>query len=117
VLTDLGHVFAGLADVVRSLDGALIESNYDPGMLAGGPYPAFLKRRIAGPGGHLSNTEAAALIAGGAAGGRLCCACLGHLSAENNTPALALETAREAVGPGFQLHLAGRHGPSPVIEI
>ena len=117
VLTDLGHVFEGLADVVRSLDGALIESNYDPGMLDTGPYPAFLKRRIAGPGGHLSNPETAALIAAAAAEGRLGCACLGHLSEENNTPELALETARQAVGPGFGLQLAGRHGPSPAIEI
>ncbi len=117
VLTDLGHVFDGLADVVSSLDGALIESNYDPGMLAAGPYPAFLKRRIAGPAGHLSNPEAAALVAGAAARGRLGWACLGHLSEENNTPGLALETARKAVGPGFPLHLAGRHGPSPAIEV
>jgi phosphoribosyl 1,2-cyclic phosphodiesterase len=117
VLTDLGHAFEGLADMVRSLDGVLLESNYDPAMLAGGPYPAFLKRRIAGPGGHLSNGEAAALVAGAATAGRLGWACLGHLSAENNTPELALETARAAVGPGLPLHLAGRHGASPVIGI
>ncbi|MCE9545941.1 MAG: MBL fold metallo-hydrolase, partial [Planctomycetia bacterium] len=38
VLTDLGHVFSGLADVVASLDAVLIESNYDPDMLARGSY-------------------------------------------------------------------------------
>ena len=62
VLTDLGHVFADLHTIVGSLDAVFLESNYDPDMLAGGPYPDWLKRRIRGPGGHLSNIEAAELL-------------------------------------------------------
>ena len=59
ILTDLGHVFDGLADVIASLDAVLLESNYDPEMLANCSRPESLKKRIAGPGGHISNFEAA----------------------------------------------------------
>ena len=62
ILTDLGHVFAGLDAVLQSLDAVLLESNYDPEMLADGPYPEWLKDRIRGPGGHISNVEAAELL-------------------------------------------------------
>ncbi len=107
VLTDLGHVFDGLAEVVASLDAVFLESNYDPAMLAAGPYPGFLKRRIQGPGGHLSNREAAELLAG--AGRRLKWACLSHLSENNNHPALALEAHREVLGPAMPLYAANRY--------
>ena len=53
IMTDLGHVFDRLVSEVASLDAVFMESNYDPAMLAAGPYPAFLKRRIEGPGGHI----------------------------------------------------------------
>jgi len=59
ILTDLGHVFDGLGPVLASLDAVLLESNYDPEMLEVGPYPHTVKQRIRGPGGHLSNVEAA----------------------------------------------------------
>jgi phosphoribosyl 1,2-cyclic phosphodiesterase len=48
ILTDLGYVFSRLQQVIGTLDAVLLESNYDPAMLAGGPHPAFLKQRIAG---------------------------------------------------------------------
>ena len=48
ILTDLGHVFDGLGDVIASLDAVLLESNYDPEMLANGRYPESLKQRIPG---------------------------------------------------------------------
>ena len=43
ILTDLGHVFNDLIDIIGSLDAVLLESNYDPDMLAGGRYPEWLK--------------------------------------------------------------------------
>jgi len=115
ILTDLGHVFPGLAETVASLDAALLESNYDPAMLDNGPYPASVKRRIRGPGGHLSNAEAAELLAG--AGGGLRWACLAHLSGENNSPSLALRTHRGLLGSRFPLHLASRRGATDVLEV
>ncbi|MFH0963978.1 MAG: MBL fold metallo-hydrolase, partial [Planctomycetota bacterium] len=116
ILTDLGHVFRGLDEVTRSLDAVVIESNYDPVMLAGGPYPESLKRRIRGRGGHLSNVEAAHLL--GVCGvGRLRWACLAHLSEENNRPELALRTHREILGDRLTLHVASRYGPIGPLEV
>ena len=93
ILTDLGHVFPELKQVFPTLDGVLIESNYDPKMLdASNKYPEWLKNRIRGKHGHLSNRDAASLIKN--AGSRLQIASVGHLSQENNTPELAMEPYR-----------------------
>ena len=116
ILTDLGHVFDGLAEVLGSLDAVVLESNYDPDMLAGGSYPAFLKRRIAGDGGHLSNAESAELVRK-ASCKQLQWACLGHLSEENNTPRLALDTHRSIVGDALPIHVAGRYAATDVMEV
>ena len=107
VLTDLGHCFDGLGEVIGGLDGVFLESNYDPAMLREGGYPAHLKRRIQGPRGHLSNLEAAELIARHAGGG-LRWACLSHLSGQNNDPTLALRTHRSILGDEIPLHVAPR---------
>jgi phosphoribosyl 1,2-cyclic phosphodiesterase len=116
IMTDLGHVFSGLADVVASLDAVLLESNYDPDMLATGPYPEWLKERIAGPAGHISNIEAAELL-NTAASKRMQWACLGHLSQDNNTPTLALATHRKILGDRLALLLATRYEVSGVMEV
>jgi len=115
ILTDLGHVFSGLADVIETLDALLLESNYDPDMLRTGFYPAFLKARIAGPHGHISNNEAATLVK--KHGRRLNWLCIGHLSDENNTPQLALETNRKIIGNALPIFLAGRHAASETMEV
>jgi phosphoribosyl 1,2-cyclic phosphodiesterase len=115
VLTDLGHVFGGLEEIVESLDAVFVESNYDPQMLEEGPYPPSLKRRIKGPHGHLSNVEAAQLLR--SRGGGLAWACLAHLSENNNRPELALGTHREIVGRGLALHVAGRYRASGAMRL
>jgi phosphoribosyl 1,2-cyclic phosphodiesterase len=115
VLTDLGHVFDGLADVVRSLDGVLIESNYDAEMLATGPYPWFLQQRIRGPGGHLSNADCAGVLA--QCDDRLRWACIGHLSEHNNQPETALATHRQVHGARWPLTVASRYEPTAVLEV
>jgi phosphoribosyl 1,2-cyclic phosphodiesterase len=115
VMTDLGHVFDGLAEVVASLDAVLLESNHDIEMLESGPYPAFLKRRIRGRGGHISNSEAANLV--GDRGDRLRWACLAHLSEENNDPALALRTHRDLLCERFPIHVASRYEAGQVLEV
>jgi phosphoribosyl 1,2-cyclic phosphodiesterase len=60
--TDLGHVPAHLLDRLRDLDLLAIESNYDPAMQEASPRPFFLKRRIMGGKGHLSNEQALAAV-------------------------------------------------------
>ena len=116
IMTDLGHVFRDLGRLIASCDAVLLESNYDPLMLAGGRYPRYLKERIKGPRGHISNREAAELLAG-AAGSRLRLAVLGHLSEENNSPAVALRTHREVLGESLPLCIAGRYAVSDVMDI
>lgn len=116
VLTDLGHVFADLEAVIGSLDAVLLESNYDPDMLANGPYPEFLKERIEGPAGHISNFEAAEVLKSSASQ-RMKWVCLGHLSRDNNTPKLALATHRKILGGRLPLFVATRYEVTDVMEV
>jgi phosphoribosyl 1,2-cyclic phosphodiesterase len=116
ILTDLGHVFDSLRCVVESLDAVLLESNYDPEMLSGGQYPEWLKRRIKGPGGHISNIEAAETLSSFSSK-RMKWACLAHLSADNNTPALALATHRRILNDRLPVFVATRYEPSEMMEI
>ena len=117
VLTDLGHPFDGLGALVSDLDGVFLESNHDVRMLAEGPYPAYLKHRIRGPHGHISNDEAAALLDAAAGRGRLRWACLAHLSAENNTPDVALATNHRVLRGRIELAVASRYVVSDPFEI
>ncbi len=116
ILTDLGHAFAGLKDVLKSLDAVIIESNYDDQMLDNGPYPIHLKRRIKGSGGHLSNRDAAMLLKDHCVD-RLKWACLCHLSEENNRPDLARRTHFEILGEQFPIHVAWRDRVGDVLEL
>ncbi len=88
VLTDLGQSTPHLVRRMTGLHALVLECNHDAAMLRDGPYPWSLKRRIAGPYGHLENAAAAALLA------QLDQRCLGtvvaaHLSRSNNRPDLA----------------------------
>jgi len=116
IFTDLGHPFAALRSAVESVDAAYLESNYDPEMLRAGPYPEWLKARISGAGGHLSNIEAAELLSGRSRS-RMRWAAIAHLSEENNRPEIALDTHRGTLGKLFPLHLAPRYEASEVLEI
>lgn len=116
IMTDLGHVFRDLGRLISSCDAVLLESNYDPAMLANGPYPRFLKERIRGSRGHISNREAAELL-GGASGGRLRWAFIGHLSEQNNSPDVALRTHREVHGCSMPVRVASRYCVSDVMDV
>ena len=74
IMTDLGHPFEALRDMLADVDAAYLESNFDPVMLEEGPYPPHLKQRIRGAGGHLSNEEAAEFAGGLRARASLDCA-------------------------------------------
>ncbi len=106
IMTDLGCLFLGLREAMKSLDAVLLESNYDPEMLKQGRYPEDLQRRIRSDQGHLSNEEAAELL--NTSGKKLRWACLGHLSEENNEPSLAIETHRKILGRTLTLLTASR---------
>lgn len=115
ICTDFGHVFPRLTEIVASLDAVVMESNFDERMLADGPYPSFLKKRIAGGAGHISNIAAAMLLQ--EHGKRLQWAYLAHLSANNNTPELVMSTHRAIVRQDLPLHLADRYETSPALTV
>jgi phosphoribosyl 1,2-cyclic phosphodiesterase len=91
IATDLGWVPRNVSRQLHDLDLLVLEANYDPQLLESGSYPAFLKRRVAGTYGHLSNGAAAQAIAtcGDRAPGAVW---LAHLSEQNNSPRHALQT-------------------------
>lgn len=96
VVTDLGVVTPQVEAAVEGVDLAMIECNHDIDSLRNGPYPYYLKARIAGPQGHLSNTDGAGLCALCARSGARSLI-LAHLSRENNTPALARAAVSKAL--------------------
>ncbi|HXY62090.1 MAG TPA: MBL fold metallo-hydrolase, partial [Nitrospirota bacterium] len=113
----LGHVFKDLLQIVASLDAVFLESNYDPEMLAHGPYPAFLKQRIKGPRGHISNIEAAEVLLHASHSNRLQWACLAHLSEQNNNPDVALRTHRKIMAEKLTLYVADRYRASAILHV
>ena len=91
IATDLGWVPPNVAKQFRDLDLLVLEANYDPHLLETGTYPHFLKRRVSGAYGHLSNAAAAEAIA--VCGDRAPhVVWLAHLSEQNNSQKHALQT-------------------------
>ena len=92
IATDMGYMTDDVRNAVAHSNFAVIESNHDVDMLKNGPYPFVLKKRILSKYGHLSNPDCAAELAGLVQSGTLRLM-LGHLSEQNNTPSIALNTA------------------------
>nr|WP_246131768.1 MBL fold metallo-hydrolase [Pistricoccus aurantiacus] len=94
VLTDLGYPTQHVVDAFRGCNALVLECNHDRQMLADGPYPFRLKRRVGGDWGHLANSQAAALLPrlGLDRLERIVCS---HLSEQNNHP----ERVREILAP------------------
>ena len=88
LLTDTGRLTPHIVESLMACDALLLECNHDAAMLAGGPYSYSLKQRVGGPLGHLSNAQAADLLAL-LDTSRLQHLVAAHLSDKNNQPALA----------------------------
>lgn len=88
IFIDLGQADQQMAEPVEAAHLVIIEANHDGMMLQRGRYPAHLKRRIAGNRGHLSNQDCSRFLAANL-GSDTTDIWLAHLSANNNTPALA----------------------------
>jgi phosphoribosyl 1,2-cyclic phosphodiesterase len=104
VMTDIGFECENVIAHIKNADAVFLESNYDDHMLRAGLYPAYLKKRIASDVGHLSNTQAAELAVTHASA-RLKHIFLSHLSANNNTPDLALGAFKHFIGQRTDLVL------------
>jgi phosphoribosyl 1,2-cyclic phosphodiesterase len=96
VVLDLGRMSAQLRDGIRESEILVLESNHDEYMLAQGPYPISVQRRIASGTGHLSNREAG-VVARVCAHSGLQHIVLAHLSEQCNTPDHALASASAAL--------------------
>ena len=124
IATDLGKYNDYIIENLQDLDALLLEANHDIRMLQVGKYPYYLKQRILGDRGHLSNENA----------GRLLCRLLhdnmkaiflGHLSRENNYEELAYETVCSEVTLGdnpykskdFKIQVAKRDFASEAVTV
>ena len=87
ILTDLGHATEHVLAHLKHCDALLLECNHDTEMLERSAYPPFLKRRVGGDYGHLSNTAAAAIV-GALNHARLKHLVAAHLSLQNNLPSM-----------------------------
>lgn len=115
VFTDIGTCCGNVTDWFSKCHAAFLESNYDEAMLDDGPYPYYLKRRIAGGRGHLSNAIAH----------RLFCEhrpdymshlILSHLSNNNNAPEIVEELFKSNCG-SVEIIVASRSEATPLFEI
>lgn len=102
VLTDAGCSTPHIEAMLGGCDALVLECNHDSAMLMNGEYPYSLKLRVGGRMGHLSNTEAAALLARLDVG-RLQHVVAAHISSKNNTAALAVGALAGVLGcdPGW----------------
>ncbi len=89
IFTDIGKPCKQTHMHFKNCNAAFLEANYDEDMLANSRYPYFLKQRISGGKGHLSNEQALEIFSKHRSPA-LSLLVLSHLSAENNEPALAL---------------------------
>ncbi len=120
IATDLGHATTLVVERLRGCHILVVEANHDDGMLVRGPYPWALKQRISGRLGHLSNEEAATLLAA-TADADCQAVILAHLSESNNTAALARQAVASALAAAgrrrYAMRVAERRKPSPAVEI
>lgn len=124
ICTDLGVYNDYTVECLKGMDAVLLEANHDVNMLQVGPYPYYLKQRILGERGHLSNENSGRLLSQILHDG-MENIILGHLSKENNLPELAYEAVRMEITMGdnpynandFRIQVANRSEPSPVVNI
>lgn len=97
LLTDTGTITPHIRESLADCDALILETNHDSDMLARSAYPPSVRLRVGGRLGHLNNGQAADLLAA-LDHDRLQWVAAVHLSAQNNTPALAREALIGAVG-------------------
>jgi phosphoribosyl 1,2-cyclic phosphodiesterase len=115
VFTDIGEPCDQLIHYFKQCHAAFLESNYDEEMLENGRYPVYLKNRIRGGSGHLSNRQALDLYLKHRPS-FMSHLFLSHLSQENNSPEL-VESLFTAVPTDTRVIIASRYQESALYEI
>ena len=124
VATDLGQYDEYTVEHLKNLDAVLLEANHDIHMLEVGGYPYYLKQRILGEKGHLSNELSGQLLCD-ILHDNLKHIVLGHLSKENNYARLAYETVKLEVtladndykGEDLDMFVAKRDTVSQIVTV
>lgn len=97
LLTDTGSITRHIIEQLDGCTALMLECNHDVEMLAEGPYPPALKRRVGGDYGHLSNQQAAAVLDKMNTDSLQRVIAM-HISEKNNDPGLAVSALSEALG-------------------
>ncbi len=125
IATDSGVFTNQMERALRDARTLVIESNHDPEMLRTGKYPYYLKARIAGIDGHLSNEDAGRAI-NKVRNPNLRQIVLAHLSQENNTWEKAMSSVKQEMASAYPgasapsepaLYIAPRHAPGKWLEV
>jgi phosphoribosyl 1,2-cyclic phosphodiesterase len=120
LITDLGRSTPVIEDRLKNCQVLIIEFNHDLEMLEQGPYPLYLKRRIRGPEGHLSNQQAKELLKK-LSHKKLYKVVLAHISEKNNLPEKAMDEAREVLMDcgldHTEILISRQDTPIPMVEI
>ncbi len=112
VFTDIGEATDDVKAQFAKCDFVFLESNYDPEMLEMGNYPSYLKKRVAGKYGHLSNIQAKELTEQHA-GVNLKTIYLSHISEDNNRGDIALNAFNE-LSKKYNIKLTSRYAACEV---
>ena len=105
ICTDLGCETPAVREALETADLLVLEANHDVQRLWRGPYHPSLKKRVAGPYGHLANVDTAQLVSELARDGRRAPSGWPTSLAVNNTPALAFDTVTEPLNREGCTHL------------
>jgi len=116
IATDMGEAGALTEKMLEGCHGLVFEFNHDIDMLWNGPYPWPLKQRIASGEGHLSNDSAAESLSR-LVHSQLKFCVAAHLSEENNTAALAVETCESVSGGRFRVIAGLPYRALPFLEV
>lgn len=115
IFTDIGLPCEHVIRHFQQCHAAFLEANYDEAMLANGSYPVYLKNRIRGDKGHMSNEQAVELFV------RhkppfMSHLFLSHLSKDNNSPILVKNTFTR-IASGTEIVIASREKETPLYHI
>lgn len=117
IAADMGHPSELVRLRLANSNGLILESNYCPDMLRRGSYPPMIQQRIRGRQGHLSNSTMCSLLSK-VLHEALRVVVLVHISAENNTPDLALRMAGQVIRDlPVQLVAAFQDRPTPLFDL
>ncbi|HZJ68391.1 MAG TPA: MBL fold metallo-hydrolase [Candidatus Eisenbacteria bacterium] len=123
VCTDIGSIDPEIIEKIKKSRLIFLESNYDLQLLRNGPYPQYLKERISNGHGHLSNGQCSEALCELVEKGTEQIV-LVHLSEDNNHPAIAELTSKQALeeidaiqNHDYLLQVAKRHQTSNWMHI